>query len=349
MQRTVDKIAAEIAAHYLPKHAVNESEIEHSIRGKVVLVTGAGGSIGSELCRQVLKYGPKELVEVERCEYALYAINSEIGGRPVLGDVTDKQRMSYIISEHKPNVIFHAAAHKHIPMCECNPGEAIKNNVDGTRTIADLAHVHGVEKFVGLSTDKAVNPCSIMGATKRLAEMYVQAIGWQSVTKYACTRFGNVLGSSGSVLPKFVYQIEHGLPLTITDKRMVRYFMSIPQAVSLVLQAGAYAENGEVFIFDMGQPVAIENIARLTMDVLGLHVPIEFVGARAGEKLFESLAYDSETMDKTSHVGIYVGKMKPSPLEGITAKIDGLVRVANTITNKELRTALRLVVPEFGG
>lgn len=349
MQRTVDKIAAEIAATYLAKHPVNEFEIESSIRGKTVMVTGAGGSIGSELCRQITKYEPHELIEVERSEFALYTINSEIGGTPVLGDVTDKQRMDYIIRWHKPQVIFHAAAHKHIPMCECNPGEAIKNNVDGTRVIADLAHVHAVSKCVVLSTDKAVNPCSIMGATKRIGEMYVQAIGWQSATKYACTRFGNVLGSSGSVLAKFVQQIEHGKPLTITDKRMKRYFMSIPQAVSLVLQAGAYADNGEVFIFDMGQPVCIDNIARLTMDVLGMHVPIEYVGARAGEKMFESLAYDSETMDKTAHDGIFVGKVRPSSLEGITAKIDGLVKVANTITNRELRVALRQVVPEFGG
>jgi FlaA1/EpsC-like NDP-sugar epimerase len=338
---------------------LDEAELNASIRGAVVMVTGAGGSIGSELCRQVCRYAPARLVLVERFENALFEIHRELVGQfpelaidPQIGDVTDARRMTQVLSEARPSIVFHAAAHKHVPMMEANPGEAVKNNVGGTRLIADLADRVGVERFVLISTDKAVNPTSVMGATKRVAEIYTQALAARSKTRFVTVRFGNVLGSSGSVIPIFKQQIAAGGPVTVTHPDMKRYFMTIPEASQLVLQAGAMGSGGEIFILDMGQPVKIVDLARdlITLSGFrpGVDIEIKFNGVRPGEKLFEQLATDAEHADKTKHPKIFIGRIAApawrevlSGIEALTARLDGGAA--------EIRNALRVLVPEYTG
>ena len=271
------------------------------VRGRPVVVTGAGGSIGSELCRQVAAYGPSCLVLVERSENALFEIHSELSRRfadveavPCVADVTDVPRIAQIFAQFRPATVFHAAAHKHVPMMEWNAAEAVKNNIIGTRIVADLADRFAVERFVMISTDKAVNPSSIMGATKRAAELYVQALSGTSATHFATVRFGNVLGSAGSVIPIFRRQIRLGGPVTVTHPDMTRYFMTIPEAVQLVIQAAALSRGGETFILDMGAPVRIVDLANDLIRLSGLEpdrdIEIHFTGVRPGEKLFEELS-----------------------------------------------------------
>ncbi|MBZ0118155.1 MAG: polysaccharide biosynthesis protein, partial [Sandaracinaceae bacterium] len=293
--------------------------IAADLRGRVVLVTGAGGSIGSEICRQVASYAPERLMLVERAENSLFHIHRELSAShpgvelvPLIADVGDAARMRALFAQHRPYSVFHAAAHKHVPMMEWNPGEAIKNNVFGTKLLADLADEHGANSFVMISTDKAVNPTSVMGASKRVAEMYVQALASKSDTRFVTVRFGNVLGSAGSVIPIFREQIAAGGPVTVTHPEMCRYFMTIPEACQLVLQAGTMGEGGEIFVLDMGEPVKIVDLARDLIRLSGFRpdedIEIQFTGVRPGEKLFEELSLDAEHAGKTKHPKIFVGR-----------------------------------------
>ena len=279
-----------------------------------IMVTGAGGSIGSELCRQIAAFEPERLLLVEQSEVQLFAIEQELislgfGGSivPLIADIVDEPQMRAILREHRPDILFHAAAHKHVPMMERQPGEAIKNNFIGTARLAELALAHGVGKFVLISTDKAVNPTSAMGATKRLAEIYLQGLSAKSPqgTRFIAVRFGNVLGSSGSVVPTFTRQIAAGGPVTVTHPDMVRYFMTIPEAVGLVLQSCAQGQGGETFVLDMGQPVKIADLARQMIELSGLKpdvdIEIKFVGLRPGEKMFEELTCQGEAYQLTRH------------------------------------------------
>jgi FlaA1/EpsC-like NDP-sugar epimerase len=328
------------------------------LTGKRVLITGAGGSIGSELCRQVAAFSPETLTLVERSEFALFTIHQELLKRfpnvpmiPRICDIGDLSRLDTVFAEDRPQVVFHAAAHKHVPMMEYNPGEAIKNNVFGTKAVADAADRHGAEAFVMISTDKAVNPTSIMGATKRVAEMYVQALSARSRTKYVAVRFGNVLGSTGSVIPTFKAQIAAGGPVTVTHPEMVRYFMTIPEASQLVMQAAAMGTGGEIFVLDMGEPVKIVDLAhdliRLSGLVPGVDVQIEFTGMRPGEKLFEELGFDAERMSKTAHPKIFIGRLAPMPLGAIEGSLSHLREFTSSTSAKAVRDALRVVVTEM--
>jgi FlaA1/EpsC-like NDP-sugar epimerase len=338
--------------------SLDEESIRSVIRGGRVLVTGAGGSIGSELCRQVCRFGCKTLVLVEQAENALYEIHRELARMnrdvalvPVIADVTDRERMDAIFREHKPHAVFHAAAHKHVPMMEWNPGEAVKNNVFGTRVVADLADFYQADRFVMISTDKAVNPTSVMGTTKRVAEIYVQALSQRSKTRFVTVRFGNVLGSNGSVIPLFKEQIARGGPVTVTHPEMKRYFMTIPEACQLVLQAGAMGEGGEIFILDMGEPVKIVDLAKDLIRLSGLRegedVEIQFTGLRPGEKLFEELSVEEESADRTKHPKIFVGKLRPYPFSDVLGHLASLEEVRNPADPDEVREKLRAIVPEY--
>ena len=287
---------------------------------RVVMVTGAGGSIGSELVRQILAFQPKKLLLVERAEFLLFQIQQEIKKTfgdenivSILADVGDEKRMAEVFSSHKPSVVFHAAAHKHVPLMEINSEEAIKNNIFATEILGNLAGKHGVSNFVLISTDKAVNPTSIMGASKRVAELVAQCLNSKYETKFVAVRFGNVLGSAGSVVPIFRKQIAAGGPVTVTDKEMTRYFMTIPEASQLVMQAGALGDGGEIFILDMGEPVKILDLAEDMIRLSGLRpyedIPIEITGIRKGEKLFEELEITGEDLLKTHHPKIFIGKL----------------------------------------
>ncbi len=328
------------------------------VRGRSVLVTGAGGSIGSELCRQVAAYGPSELVLVERCENNLFEIHSELRSRfpkldfvPAIADITDRVRMESVFTDHQPRIVFHAAAHKHVPMMEWNPAEAVKNNVVGTRIVADLADTHGVERFVMISTDKAVNPTSVMGATKRAAELYVQALSLRSGTFFATVRFGNVLGSAGSVIPIFRKQIQRGGPITVTHPEMTRYFMTIPEAVQLVTQAATLSQGGEIFILDMGRPVKIVDLAHDLIRLSGLEpdrdIEIEFTGIRPGEKLFEELSTTKESVERTAHPKIFVGAYDAPTLPWVRRETDSLADACGG-PPASVRRLLSRLVPEFG-
>jgi FlaA1/EpsC-like NDP-sugar epimerase len=339
---------------------LDEDELNASIRGAVVMVTGAGGSIGSELCRQVCRYAPARLVLVERFENALFEIHRELIAAypdlaidPQIGDVTDARRMTQVFGDARPSIVFHAAAHKHVPMMECNPGEAVKNNVGGTRLVAELSDRLGVDRFVLISTDKAVNPTSVMGATKRVAEIYTQALALRSQTRFVTVRFGNVLGSNGSVIPIFKQQIAAGGPVTVTHPDMQRYFMTIPEASQLVLQAGAMGHGGEIFILDMGEPVKIVDLARDLITLSGFRpdedIEIKFNGVRPGEKLFEQLATDAEHADKTKHPKIFIGRIASPTWPEVTRGLDALLALVDGGDGGQIRRALRGLVPEYTG
>lgn len=296
--------------------------ISENITGKTILVTGAGGSIGSEICRQVMRFSPKQLILVGHGENSIYLIDMELRNtfgpladlRPIIADVQDRARIFDIMDEFRPDVIYHAAAHKHVPLMEGNPMEAVKNNIFGTKNVAEAADTFGVSNFVLVSTDKAVNPPNVMGATKRFAEMIVQNLAKDSKTKFAAVRFGNVLGSRGSVVPLFKKQIAKGGPVTITDARMTRYFMTIPEASRLVIQAGTLANGGEVFVLDMGEPVKIVDLANNLIRLSGYsegEIEIRESGIRPGEKLFEELLNESERQSEVVFPKIYIGKATP--------------------------------------
>jgi FlaA1/EpsC-like NDP-sugar epimerase len=337
---------------------LDEEIVSSSISSQVVLVTGAGGSIGSELCRQVCRFGPARLVLVEQSENALFEIHRELVTafpqvpiEPRVGDVCDATRMAQVFQACKPALVFHAAAHKHVPMMEWNPGEAVKNNVGGTRTVAELADRFGVERFVLISTDKAVNPSSVMGATKRVAEIYLQGLSQRSQTRFVMVRFGNVLGSNGSVIPIFRQQIAAGGPVTVTHPEMRRYFMTIPEASQLVLQAGAMGQGGEIFILDMGEPVKIVDLARDLITLSGLRpdedIEIRFAGVRPGEKLFEELSTDAEHADNTKHPKIFIGRIKPHEWDSVIAGVNELLRIADGGEVEQIRGLLGAIVPEY--
>jgi FlaA1/EpsC-like NDP-sugar epimerase len=293
--------------------------IANYVSDKVVLVTGAGGSIGSELCRQISSFNPSSLLLLGHGENSIYTIEMELRTKfpdvhleTVIADIQDRGRMDDVFRKFRPQVVFHAAAHKHVPLMERNPSEAVKNNVFGTRNVADCADKYKAERFVMISSDKAVNPSSIMGATKRIAEMYIQSINTISETQFVAVRFGNVLGSRGSVIPRFKDQIAAGGPVTVTHPDMVRYFMTIPEAVQLVIQAGSFAKGGEIFVLDMGKPVRILDLAQDLIRLSGyepnVDIEINFSGMREGEKLFEELLTDEEAVSSTQHERIYIGK-----------------------------------------
>ncbi|CAG1773164.1 hypothetical protein BAC2_03662, partial [uncultured bacterium] len=301
-----------------------------TIRGyltaKRVLVTGAAGSIGSEICRQVAAFSPYKLLLFESAETPLYQVEKELTSQypdlrniPVSGDVRDQGRVEMVFDEFQPEVVFHAAAYKHVPMMEYNPVEAVTNNIGGTRVLANAAHRFGVKNFVMISTDKAVTPTNIMGASKRVAEMYVQSLARRSRTNFTTVRFGNVLGSNGSVIPLFKEQIKAGGPVTVTDPKVIRYFMTIPEACQLVLQAGCIGNGGEIFVLDMGEPVRIldlaEEVIRLSGFVPYEELDIVFTGLRPGEKLFEELLIDGEGIKPTRHGKIKVLSAMESDLD----------------------------------
>jgi len=308
-----------------PPAKVDREEIDAYLRGETVLVTGAGGSIGAELCRQILRFEPARLLLLGHGEGSIHQIHLELsesfpeaGLFPIIADVLDRERLEWIFTRHRPGVIFHAAAHKHVHLMEEAPDEAIKNNVFGTLNVAELAHEYLAESFVLLSTDKAVRPAGVLGATKRIAEAIVQHLAARSATRFCAVRFGNVLGSRGSVVPLFQHQIARGGPVTVTDERMVRYFMTIPEAASLVIQAGAMGKGGEIFVLDMGEPVRIIDLARELIRLSGLEpgkdIEIVFTGPRPGEKLFEEVSTAEEGMTTTKNHRLFVAK--PNPIQG---------------------------------
>ena len=328
------------------------------LEDKIVLVTGGGGSIGSELCRQISKFNPKQLIIFDIYENNAYEIQNELKRNyphldlvTLIGSVRDRERLSQVYSKYRPNVVFHAAAHKHVPLMEISPEEAIKNNVVGTFNTAEFANKYGVEKFVLISTDKAVNPTNIMGATKRMCEMIVQAFNKASSTEYVAVRFGNVLGSNGSVIPLFKKQIAEGGPVTLTHKDITRYFMTIPEASQLVLQAGAYAEGGEIFVLDMGKPVRIYDLAENLIKLSGYEphrdIKIEVTGLRPGEKLYEELLMNEEGLTETKHNKIFIGKPGDFEIDDITKKKDDLLKYATKGSKVRLKEQLKNVVDTF--
>ena len=314
---------------------VDLEDIAGYLQGKAVLVTGGGGSIGSELCRQIAKHQPRQLVIFDVYENNAYAIQQELRRRwpelqlaVCIGSVRDRERVAAVMTEFAPELVFHAAAHKHVPLMEDSPNEAIKNNVFGTLCVARAAEQQGAERFVLISTDKAVNPTNVMGASKRLCEMIVQVLARQSRTRFAAVRFGNVLGSNGSVIPLFREQIAAGGPVTVTHRDIIRYFMTIPEAVSLVLQAGAYAGRGEIFVLDMGEPVRIDELARKMIRLSGLEpgvdIEIQYTGLRPGEKLYEELLMKEEGMRATPNKLIHIGRPLELDEEAFWAGLEGL-------------------------
>ncbi len=369
-------------------------EIQRFLAGKRVMVTGAGGSIGSEICRQAMKFCPERMLLVERAENNLFEIDRElrqrwIGAdiRPYIADICDPQRVAQVFDAEQPHVVFHCAAHKHVPMMELNPCEAIKNNIFGTQIIADAAAAANVQAFVMVSTDKAVNPTSVMGATKRVAELYIQSLNSgqgdsrqpatgnrqqenlntvaasphslpvarrplpaSSRTRFVAVRFGNVLGSSGSVVPIFQKQIEAGGPVTVTHPDMKRYFMTIPEASQLVMQAGAIGQGGEIFVLDMGEPIRILDLAKELIARNGLKVgediDIQITGVRPGEKLYEELSCDNEQINPTSHAKIHVWQLPPAEPAEVRRAMQLLADITNG-TRDQAIDALSNVVPEY--
>lgn len=320
----------------------NIKEISHYLGNKVVLVTGGGGSIGSELCRQIADLNPKQLLVLDIYENHAYELQQELLNshknldlKVLIASVRDKKRLEYIFNKYKPDFVFHAAAHKHVPLMEDNPTEAIKNNVFGTLNVVKCAHQNRTENFVLISTDKAVNPTNIMGATKRTAEMIIQFYSRFAVTKFAAVRFGNVLGSHGSVIPLFRKQIEAGGPVTVTHEEITRYFMTIPEAVQLVIQAGYMSKGGEIFVLDMGEPVKIIDLAKNLIRLSGLKpddIEIKITGLRPGEKMYEELFMEEENLSKTSHNRIFISKTEFDGYETLQSNLDNLDRL---IRNEE--------------
>ena len=332
--------------------------ISDYLKGKTVLVTGGGGSIGSELCRQISKFNPKELIIFDIYENNAYEIQNELRRTypnlnlmTLIGSVRDKVRLEEVYKTYKPQVVFHAAAHKHVPLMEDSPAEAVKNNVVGTFNVASLASDYNVERFVLISTDKAVNPTNIMGATKRMCEMIIQSLDKVSETEFVAVRFGNVLGSNGSVVPLFKNQIANGGPVTLTHKDITRYFMTIPEAAQLVLQAGAYAKGGEIFVLDMGEPVKIYDLAENLIKLSGFEphkdIAIEVTGLRPGEKLYEELLMSEEGLTETKHKKIFIGKPGDFDLGDVRDKIDELLRVAISGNEVVLRQRVKEFVPTY--
>lgn len=339
---------------------LDNHNIKSLINGKVVLVTGAGGSIGSELCRQIMLHNPKQIVLLDNYENSLYDIELELKTnhpnndiRAVVANIREKERLDTIFESHRPEIVFHAAAHKHVPLMENNPTEAIKNNVFGTYNLVNCSDKYDVKRFILISTDKAVNPTNIMGATKRLCEMIIQAKDRVSKTEYVAVRFGNVLGSNGSVVPLFKKQLAHGGPLTVTHKEITRFFMTIPEAVALVLQAITYAEGGEIFVLDMGEPVKIYDLAKSLIELsgytLGEDMEIEITGMRPGEKLYEELLMNEENLESTKHDKIFITESMDFTMEDIEEKLDMFRQIVNDehTSKEEIKETMKKCVPTY--
>jgi FlaA1/EpsC-like NDP-sugar epimerase len=344
-----------------PSINLDTPELQRFLAGKRVLVTGAGGSIGSEICRQTMRFCPQRLLMMDRAENVLFEIDRELGHnwvgadiRPYIGDVCDARRVRQVFEAERPQVVFHCAAHKHVPMMEAHPCEAIKNNVFGTKIVADACRASGVAAFVLVSTDKAVNPTSVMGATKRFAELYVQSLNAASAgaTRFLAVRFGNVLGSSGSVVPIFQKQIEAGGPVTVTHPEMKRYFMTIPEASQLVMQAGAIGQGGEIFVLDMGAQVKILDLAIELIRRNGLRpnddIEIRYSGIRPGEKLYEELANDDEQTRPTTQPKIRIWQLPQGNPQQVARGLELLSAAAASGDSTEAITALSRCVPEYG-
>lgn len=336
---------------------LNKDNLSEFLSGRVVLVTGAGGSIGSELVRQIMNFEPGRLILVERAEYLLFLIERELAADPaasqyvpLIADIGDEQRMRAIFSEYRPDVVFHAAAHKHVPLMEANAVEAVKNNIFATRMLGTLSGEFGVKEFVLISTDKAVNPTSVMGASKRIAEIVIQELDRKYPTKYAAVRFGNVLGSAGSVVPIFREQIRKGGPVSVTHPDMTRYFMTIPEAAQLVMQAGALGDGGEIYILDMGEPVRILDLAEDMIRLSGLtphdDIEIEFTGIRKGEKLFEELEITGEDLMRTLHPKIFIGKIATYSNSQVSEMIDEFAKAVEANDAKRVRDTFNHFLPE---
>ncbi|MTI70049.1 MAG: polysaccharide biosynthesis protein [Firmicutes bacterium] len=337
---------------------LNIDEISGYLLGKRVLVTGGGGSIGSELCRQIARFNPERLIILDIYENNAYEIQNELKRKynnlkldVVIASVREKERMEDVFKKFSPEVVFHAAAHKHVPLMEDNPEEAIKNNVFGTLNVAQAADKEHVKRFVMISTDKAVNPTNIMGASKRICEMIVQSINKHSNTEFVAVRFGNVLGSNGSVIPLFKRQIKEGGPVTVTHKDVIRYFMTIPEASQLVIQAGAMAKGGEIFVLDMGEPVKIIDLARDLISFSGFEpnvdIPIEIVGLRPGEKLYEELLLDEEGIKSTKHKKIFIGEPIFSDYKVLLKSMDKFRDIINNEDEDKLRSYIKEIVPTY--
>ncbi len=345
--------------------SLDNPQIKESLRGKTVLVTGAAGSIGSELCRQIMYYNPRLVVLIDMSESALYELDLDLKNagmvtphQVILADIRDENNMKSIFSKLKPDIVFHAAAYKHVPMIENYPEEAIKSNILGTKILADLAVLHHVEKFVFVSTDKAVNPTNVMGATKRAAEMYVQSLNAfllkhhkNSYTRFITTRFGNVLGSNGSVVPLFKKQIQRGGPITVTHPDVTRYFMTVPEASQLVIEAGIMGNGGEIFAFDMGEPIKIldlaTNMIQLSGKKVGDEIKIVFTGLRDGEKLYEELLNDSEKVKITHHPKIKIAQVSPVHYYKIESQLELFFSMVGKSNENEIVFHLKSIIPEF--
>ncbi|RHI66292.1 polysaccharide biosynthesis protein [Lachnospira eligens] len=336
---------------------VDIESIMDYVKDKVIMVTGGGGSIGSELCRQLVSHKPKQLIIFDIYENNAYDIQQELKINypdanvvTLIGSIRNVSRLESVFAQYKPDIVYHAAAHKHVPLMEVSPDEAVKNNVVGTWNVARMADKYGVKKFVMISTDKAVNPTNVMGATKRICEMIVQTYNEISKTDFVAVRFGNVLGSNGSVIPLFKRQIEAGGPVTVTDPNIIRYFMTIPEAVSLVLQAGAYAKGGEIFILDMGEPVKIDDLAknliRLSGYTLGVNMEIKYTGLRPGEKLYEELLMKEEGLQETDNKLIHIGKPIEFDKENFFDNLEKLKEEAYSETGN-IRELIKEVVPTY--
>ena len=324
---------------------------------KVILVTGAAGSIGSGLVKQIGNYQPKTIILLDQAESALYDLQQELQAKGnlfpfdiVIGDIRNKDRLTRVFEFYKPEYVFHAAAYKHVPLMENNPSEAVLTNVKGTKNLVDLALEYGVQKFVMISTDKAVNPTNVMGASKRVAEIYAQTKNQLGQTKFVTTRFGNVLGSNGSVIPLFQKQIEQGGPLTITDERITRFFMTIPEACQLVLEAGSMGQGGEIFVFDMGKSVKIIDLAKKMIQLSGLElgkdIEIKVTGLRPGEKLYEELLASEENTIPTHNPQILIAKTKENSQEQLKA-VEELIHLFDSQQNEQIVRKMKEIVPEY--
>ena len=332
--------------------------IKEEFNEKTILISGAAGSIGSEIVRQVVKYQPKKVILLDQSESGLYDLNQELLSKNknynlevVVGDITRKERMTNLFDKLKPEIVFHAAAYKHVPLMEVNPSEAVRTNVGGTKILADLSIKINVEKFIFISTDKAVNPTNVMGASKRISEMYCQSLSKITNTKFITTRFGNVLGSSGSVIPLFRKQLENGGPITVTHENVTRYFMTIPEACRLVLEAGYMGKGGEIYVFDMGKSIKIIDLAKKMIQLAGLKIDkdikIKITGLRPGEKMYEELLGDEENTIGTHHPKIMIGRVKPIDHKTINQLVEKLISLVKNQKNENIVKSMKIIVPEF--
>ncbi len=337
---------------------LNVKKIRSEIINKTILVTGAAGSIGSEIVKQLTKYNPKNIILYDQAESQLYNIELTLKEKTnfhnfkiIIGDITNKSRLEYIFNRYRPDIVYHAAAYKHVPMMENNPVEAVLVNIQGTKNVADVSVKYKVRKFVMISTDKAVNPTNVMGASKRVAEIYTQSLNKTVDTEFITTRFGNVLGSNGSVIPRFKEQIESGGPVTVTHPEITRFFMTIPEACQLVLEAGATGKGGVIYIFDMGKSVKIVDLAKKMISISGLtlgkDIQIKFTGLRPGEKLYEELLSNKENTIKTHHDKIMIAKIREYDFNNVEKLIQELINIAETFNNYKIVKKIKQIVPEF--